>query len=102
MWNRMYQRWLSLLFMAMTDNARERSAWSDAVSAQIRAERAAAGLTQADVVKRSGIPRSTYIRIESGSRVPDVTQLARLCDSWGLGLSEFFRRVEGRMVTPGE
>lgn len=92
----MYQGWRSLLFMVM-DNARERSQWSEAVSAQIRAERAASDLTQADVVKRSGIARSTYVRIEAGTRVPDVTQVAQLCEVWGIGLAEFFGRVESRM-----
>lgn len=95
-WNRVYQGWRSLLFMVM-DNARERSQWSEAVSAQIRAERAASDLTQADVVKRSGIARSTYVRIEAGTRVPDVTQVAQLCEVWGIGLAEFFGRVESRM-----
>jgi len=80
---------------AVTDTKRERSPWSDAVAAQIRAERAARGLTQADMVERSGVPRSTYIRLERGQRVADSTQLARLCAVWELRVSEFFARVEG-------
>lgn len=80
----------------MADNKRERSPWSEAASATIRAERAAAGLTQAQMIAKSGLSRSTYIRLESGSSVADVTQLARICGAVGLSLSEFLRRVEQR------
>lgn len=84
----------------MNDNGRERSPWAETTAAQIRAERAAADLTQAEMIAASGIPRSTYLRLESGARVSDTTQLARICGALGLSLSEFFRRVEGR-IPPG-
>lgn len=80
----------------MGDNTRERSAWSAAVAAQVRAERAAASMTREEMVAASGIPLSTYRRLETGERVADTTQLARLCAAWGILLSEFFRRVEQR------
>ena len=83
--------------MSTHDNARERSDWSEAVAAQVRAERAAAGLTQAQVYEPAGLPRSTYIRIEKGTRVADTTQLARILSVFDLRMSEFFRRVEGRV-----
>lgn len=79
------------------DTSRERSPWSDAVAAQFRAERAAKGWTQEQMSERSGIPRSTYIRMEKGARVADTTQIARVCGALGLRLSEFFQRVEQRM-----
>jgi DNA-binding XRE family transcriptional regulator len=75
---------------------RERSPWSESVAAQIRAERAAASLTQDELVALSGIPRSTYIRLERGQRVADVSQLARICGALELPLSEFWQRVEAR------
>lgn len=78
------------------DVKRERSAWSEAVAAQIRAERAAGGLTQAQMIERSGIARSTYIRLEKNIRVADASQIGRICEALGLSLSEFFRRVEER------
>lgn len=81
---------------AMADNAREQSPWSDAVAAQIRAERAAAQMTQAELIKASGLARSTYLRLEKGERVADVTQLARICGALGISLSEFLMRVEQR------
>lgn len=80
----------------VNDNSRERSVFSDAVAAQIRAERAAKKMTQTDLVKASGIPRTTYLRLESGERVADTTQLYRITEALGLSLSEFFRRVEER------
>lgn len=86
-----------MVTMATHDNARERSDWSEAVAAQVRAERAAAGLTQAQVYEPAGLPRSTYIRVEKGTRVADTTQLARICNVLGLRMSEFFARVEGRL-----
>lgn len=77
-------------------NPQERTPWSDSVAAQLRAERAAAGHTQDAMIRLSGIPRSTYIRLEKGTRVADASQLARICGALGLSLSEFFRRVEQR------
>lgn len=81
----------------VVDTSRERSPWSDAVAAQIRAERAAKGWTQDQMIERSGIPRSTYIRLEKGIRVADATQMARVCGALGLRLSEFWVRVEQRL-----
>lgn len=88
--------WITLAGM-VNDNRRERSDFSDAVAAQVRAERAARQMTQAGLVEASGIPRSTLVRIESGTRVADTTQLHRLTEALGLSLSEFFRRVEDRL-----
>lgn len=81
----------------VNDNRRERSGFSDAVAAQVRAERAAQQMTQTALVEASGVPRSTLVRIESGTRVADTTQLYRLTAALGISLSEFFRRVEDRL-----
>jgi len=67
------------------------------VAAQIRAERAAAGIPQSEVMRRSGIARSTYIRIEAGVHIADTTEMARIAQALGVPLSELFRRVEDRM-----
>lgn len=77
---------------------RARSLWSDAVAAQVRAERAAANLTQTQLFKGAGLSRSTYIRIEKGTHVADVTELSKLCGVLGIPLSQFFARVEQRFV----
>lgn len=84
----------------MADNARERSPWSDAVAAEVRAERARMDWTQLEMVKRSGVKRSTYMRIESGVHVADASELARICGAVGISLSEFFYRVEQRHPEP--
>jgi DNA-binding XRE family transcriptional regulator len=80
----------------MATNTRERSPWSDAVAALVRAERAHKGWTQVEMVKASGLSRSTYMRIESGEHIADTSELARICAAIGIPLSEFFRRVEER------
>jgi DNA-binding XRE family transcriptional regulator len=92
---RVYQIWRCGLLMGM--DARERTLWSEATAAQIRAERAAAGLTQIELAERAGMPRITYVRLEKGSRVADVSQLEKLCRAFDLPMSEFFRRVEERV-----
>lgn len=81
----------------MGTNGREQSGWSRTVAAQIRAERAASGLTQSEVMARSGIARSTYLRIESGKHIADTTELAKITEALDLAMSEFFRRVENRI-----
>lgn len=81
----------------MTDEAAPRSAWNEAVAAQLRAERAASGKTQREVMAQSGIPKSTYLRLESGERKADADQLAALMAVFGLRLSTFFQRVEDRV-----
>jgi transcriptional regulator with XRE-family HTH domain len=77
-------------------NARDRTPWTEWVAAQIRAERAARHMTQEQVIALSGLPRSTYLRLEKGTRVPDADQLKRLCDGYGMKLSLFYSRVEER------
>ena len=76
---------------------RERSRWSDAVAATIRAERAAAGDTQEELAAKAGLPRSTYIRLETGQRVADIQQLDRICTALRLDIAEFMRRAKARL-----
>ena len=92
----MYQFPLRVLFSVMNDNS---GAWTRAVAAQIRAERAASGKTQREVIADSGIPKSTYLRLESGERRADADQLAQIVAVLGLKLSVFFQRVEDRVET---
>lgn len=75
---------------------REVNEWSLAVAAQIRAERASARLTQAEMVKRSGLSRSTYVRIESGNRPADVSQLGRIASALGVTSSRLLALAEQR------
>ena len=78
---------------------RERTGLSEAVAAQIRAERSAARLTVEETAKRSGIPYSTYRKLDDGTGTADAEQLGRLTRRvYGITLREFFARVEGRMA----
>jgi transcriptional regulator with XRE-family HTH domain len=58
----------------------------------VREARRRAGLTQAALAERAGVPRSTVARIESGARTPSVGLVERLVRAAGLeltiGLSE--------------
>lgn len=76
----------------------ERSALSEALTKTLRAERAAKGWTQDEMVERSGIPKTTYRRLEVGSRVADVTQIGRICRALGITFSDFSQRVERRLA----
>lgn len=78
-------------------NARERTPTSDAVAAQIRAERAASGLSQGAVFTAAGISKSAYLKLESGRNVADISQLAGICEALGLDLPTFFARAEARI-----
>lgn len=71
--------------------------WAEAVAETIRAERAAARLSQAELAERAGIPRITYIRYETGERKPNVVQVAQIADALGMRLSSFLQRVEDRV-----
>lgn len=81
---------------------RERTGLTEAVAAQIRAERSAARLTIEETAKRSGIPYGTYRKLDDGSGTVDAEQLARLCRHvYGISLAEFFIRVEQRLAAGG-
>ena len=49
----------------------------------LREARRRAGLTQAELAKRAGVPQSTVGRIESGVRVPSTELLERLIRAAG-------------------
>lgn len=75
----------------------ERTPWSQTAARHLRAERAFRGLTQARMVKDSGIPRTTYVRLEAGKRVMDVSQMARVCKALGITPAEFAAGVDARL-----
>lgn len=69
-----------------------------AVAAALRAERAAAQLTQHELAQRSGLGYQTVMRLEKGERSPNVSQLAALCAVFGLSMSELVERAEERLA----
>lgn len=52
----------------------------------IREARRRAGLTQAELARRAGVPQSTVGRIESGARVPSTALAERLIRTAGFEL----------------
>jgi transcriptional regulator with XRE-family HTH domain len=75
---------------------RERSPWATAVGITAKAERTARGMSQDEMVRRSGISKSALRRIEGNDRVADVTQIWRVAEALGLTLPEFFQRAATR------
>src|SRR5690242_12754095 len=71
-----------------------------ATAEQLRAERAASGLTIDAVSKAAGMDRKTIMRLESGERGPSVAQIASLCGVYGLAITEFMVLVQGRVDSP--
>lgn len=71
--------------------------WADAVADTIRAERAAAQLTQAELAARAGMPRITYIRYETGERKPNVAQVAAIAEALRMMPSTFLARAQARV-----
>ena len=78
----------------------EADARAAAVAATIRAERAAAQLSQNELAGRAGIPRPTYLRYERGDRNIPVVTAIQLAEALGMTFGEFARRVEDRLRHP--
>lgn len=76
---------------------RKRTPEAAAFAAQMRAERAVAGMSQDELASRTGISKSTILRLESGARVMDTAQLGAICRALGISLTTFATRAEERM-----
>ncbi len=57
------------------------------ISNLVREARRRAGLTQAELAERAGVPKSTVGRIESGARTPSTEMVERLVRASGLNVS---------------
>ena len=57
------------------------------IFALIREARRRAGLSQADLARRAGVPKSTVGRIETGARIPSTEMVERLVRAAGLEVS---------------
>jgi transcriptional regulator with XRE-family HTH domain len=60
----------------------------------IRRIRADAGVTQAELATRLGMPQSVVSKFESGERRLDILELRQVCRALDLSLAEFIRRLE--------
>lgn len=74
-------------------------ALTSAVAATLRAERAAAQLSQRELAERAGIGYQTVMRMEKGDRPAALTvgHLAAVCAVLGLSISELVERAEQRL-----
>lgn len=97
-WGRGKSDRLGYRYAMAGQNARERSELSNEWSQVVRNEREKRGLTQQSIVDRSGLTRQTYLRLEYGHRVPDLTQVARIADALGMHASELVGMAEQRVV----
>lgn len=82
--------------------ARDRTPEALAFAAQLRAERAAVGMSQADLAAATGVSMSAIARIETGVRVMDTSQLGKFCRALGISLSTFVIRADERMREAAE
>jgi transcriptional regulator with XRE-family HTH domain len=58
------------------------------LSANLRAERARAGVRQADLAVRIGMPRATLSDIEGGRRKVTLGEAVEICEALGIALSQ--------------
>jgi transcriptional regulator with XRE-family HTH domain len=65
------------------------SAEQRVLSGLLRSYRERAGLRQADVAERLGLPQSFVSKYESGERRLDLIELRQVCQALGVSLSDF-------------
>ncbi|MDI3331447.1 MAG: helix-turn-helix transcriptional regulator [Micrococcus sp.] len=73
----------------------------EAVARQLKAERAAAGMTQIQVAEKVGQDKQTVMRNEAGKRDISIAELGQLADVFGITPQELLRRAEERIQKSG-
>jgi transcriptional regulator with XRE-family HTH domain len=68
---------------------------------QLRAVRADAGVTQAEIAKRLRETQSEISKFERGDRRLDLVQLRKWCRALGISLSDFVARFETALSRKG-
>jgi transcriptional regulator with XRE-family HTH domain len=68
-----------------------------ALQVLLRKVRKDAGLPQAGLSARLGMPQSFVSKYERGERRLDIVELRAVCKALHLSLSEFVRRLEGEL-----
>lgn len=66
----------------------------DKLRTLLREVRADAGLTQAELADKLGVPQSVVSKYESGERRLDILELREICRGLDLSLLDFVRRLE--------
>lgn len=72
----------------------ELDALDDAVAETLRSIRGVAGISQAEMERRTGIARTSYRLYEKGQRQPDVNALARIVEACGTSLTSVMGDIE--------
>jgi transcriptional regulator with XRE-family HTH domain len=72
------------------------SAANQEVADEIRRERSGQRKTQAEVYEAAGMPRTTYIRYETGERDIPLPALVAIANALGTTAAEIFRHAEER------
>lgn len=71
--------------------------FGQALAAQLRAERAASGLTQDELARRIGVSKMSVRRYLSGERPVAVPHFVELASALGLTIDELIRRSNERI-----
>jgi transcriptional regulator with XRE-family HTH domain len=72
-----------------------------AIASEIRAERGRKNLSQADLIRLSGLSKSTIGRIENAERDVDIAQLVAIGDVLGIAPVTILQRAQDAL-TRGE
>lgn len=69
---------------------------SDGIASRLRIEREARNWSLAGLAEHSGVSKAMISKIERGESSPTTNMLGRLCGAFGLTLSTFLTRAEGK------
>lgn len=75
----------------------DRTPITDALAAQLRAERAASGLTLDEMVESTGMSKSSIQRYLKGGRIVDIEDLALFARAFGVSMTTILDRAQERM-----
>ena len=82
--------------MGMNNNSNDRQLGA-AVVAVLRGERAAQRITYDELSERSGLDRSTVLRMLNNQRDLKMSQLSALCSALKLSVVDVMRQAQARM-----
>jgi transcriptional regulator with XRE-family HTH domain len=69
----------------------------EATGRQVKAERAALGMTQAELAEKIGKDKQTVMRYEGAKRDIPIDDLALMSRAFGISVIELLRRAEERI-----
>lgn len=73
------------------------------ILSMIRQNREARGWTEYQLAERSGLPQSTISSWYKKGMTPSFSSLEKICDAFGLTLSQFFAAGDERIaLSPGQ